>query len=228
MKNKTYPYVIVKMASKQPSIFDLMNEERTDQIDEEAEKRQRRKELLEPTGVKELFKEGKININKFTCVGGQCRLCIKACPTNALYWGTGSIGIIEDMCVYCGACVLSCMVDDCIKVERKREDGTVEKFSKPSDVVKIAERLNSKKRFERVRTNAAPMRPFQEDNKTEFQNMQQQSIRNENAGLADSLLRKNNDTVIMLGKNINSNSLERKANRKNRNRCRSLTKKCKV
>ena len=47
------------MASKQPSIFDLMNEERTDQIDEEAEKRQRRKELLEPTGVKELFKEGK-------------------------------------------------------------------------------------------------------------------------------------------------------------------------
>jgi ferredoxin len=213
------------MPSKQPSIFDLMNEERTDQVDEEAEKRQRRKELLEPTGVKELFKDGKININKFTCVGGQCRLCIKACPTNALYWGTGSVGVIEDMCVYCGACVFNCMVDDCIKVERKREDGTIEKFSKPIDVVKIAERLNSQKRFERVRTNAATMRPFQErDNITEFQNIQQQSVRNENEGLADSLLRKNKDTDTLISKNVNHNSLVRKVSRKNKNRCNSHTK----
>ena len=102
----------------------------------EEEKKKRRKELLEPTGVKEIFKEGKISINKFTCVGGQCKFCIKACPTNALYWGTGEVGIIEDLCVYCGACVLNCMVDDCIKIERKREDGTIEKFSKPSDVIK--------------------------------------------------------------------------------------------
>jgi NAD-dependent dihydropyrimidine dehydrogenase PreA subunit len=148
------------MTSKQPSIFDLMNEESESQVDEEAEKRQRRKELLEPTGVKELFKEGKINVNKFTCVGGQCRLCIKACPTNALYWSTGGVGITEDLCVYCGACVLNCMVDDCIKVERKREDGSVEKFSKPSDVIKLAERQNAQKRFERVKTNAATMRCY--------------------------------------------------------------------
>jgi NAD-dependent dihydropyrimidine dehydrogenase PreA subunit len=213
------------MASKQPSIFDLMNEERTCQVDEEAEKRQRRKELLEPTGVKELFKEGKININKFTCVGGQCRLCIKACPTNALYWGAGSVGVIEDMCVYCGACVLNCMVDDCIKVERKREDGTMEKFSKPNDVIKIAERLNCRKRFERVRTNAATMRHFQEKNDfTEFRNIQQQSIRNENEGLADSLLRKNKDTAKLISKNVNSNSLGRKASRKKRNWFNSLIK----
>ena len=146
------------MPSKQPSTFDLMDEESESQVDEETEKRQRRKELLEPTGVKELFKEGKIDINKFTCVGGQCRLCIKACPTNALYWGTGKVGVIEDLCVYCGACVLNCMVNDCIKVERKRDDGKVERFSKPSDVIKIAERQNSQKRFERVKTNAATMR----------------------------------------------------------------------
>jgi hypothetical protein len=38
----------------------------------------------------------------------------------------------------------------------------VEKFSKPNDVVKISERLNSPKRFERVRTNAATMRRFKE------------------------------------------------------------------
>ena len=153
--------VISNMPSKQPSIFDLMNEENNStQVDEEAEKRQRRKELLEPTGVKELFKEGKIDINKFTCVGGQCKLCIKACPTNALYWGTGSVGVIDDLCVYCGACVFNCMVDDCIKIERKREDGTTERFSKPNDVVKLAEKLNSQKRFERVKTNAATLRRY--------------------------------------------------------------------
>ena len=138
------------MPSKPLSIFDLMNEESENKVDEEAEKRKRRKELLEPTGVKELFKEGKIGINKFTCVGGQCKLCIKACPTNALYWGTGGVGITEDLCVYCGACVLNCMVDDCIKVERKRDDGKVERFSKSKDVIKIGEKINTQKRLARV------------------------------------------------------------------------------
>jgi ferredoxin len=146
------------MPSKPPSIFDLMNEDSESKVDEEAEKRQRRKELLEPTGVKELFKEGKISINKFTCVGGQCKLCIKACPTNALYWSNAGVGITEDLCVYCGACVLNCMVNDCIKIERKRDDGTTERFSKPSDVIKLAEKRNAGKRFERVRTNAATLR----------------------------------------------------------------------
>jgi len=147
------------MPSKPPSIFELMNEDQESQrqADEEAERRKRRKELLEPTGVKELFKEGKISINKFTCVGGQCKLCIKACPTNALYWSTGGVGIIDDLCVYCGACVLNCMVDDCIKVERKREDDTIERFSKPRDVVMVQEKHNTRKRIERVKTNAASM-----------------------------------------------------------------------
>lgn len=146
------------MSSKMPSTYELMDEESSEQVDEEAEKQQRRKELIDPTGVKDLFKEGKIKINEFTCVGGQCKLCIKSCPTNALYWGTGKVGITEDLCVYCGACVLNCMVDDCIKVERKRDDSKVERFSKPSDVIKIAERSNSQKRFERVKANAATMR----------------------------------------------------------------------
>ena len=150
------------MPSKPPSVYELMDEETNTQVEEEAERLQRRKELLEPTGIKELFKEGKIKINEFTCVGGQCKLCIKACPTNALYWSTGKVGVVEDMCIYCGACVFNCMVDDCIKVERKREDGALEKFSKPTDVVKISERLNSRKRFERVRTNAATMRRFKD------------------------------------------------------------------
>ena len=162
------------MPSKQPSIFDLMNEESESKVDKEEERRQRRKELLEPTGVKEFFKEGKININKFTCVGGQCKLCIKACPTNALYWSTSGVGITEDLCVYCGACVLSCMVDDCIKIERTRENGKTECFSKPKDVIKLAEKLNSQKRLERVRTNASTLRhSLKEDNVKKHQKLRQ-------------------------------------------------------
>jgi NAD-dependent dihydropyrimidine dehydrogenase PreA subunit len=148
------------MPSKPLSTYELMDEENSEQVNEEAEKRQRRKELIEPTGVKELFKEGKIKINEFTCVGGQCKLCIKACPTNALYWGTGKVGITEDLCVYCGACVLNCMVNDCIKVERKRDDCAIERFSKPRDVIMLQERSNCQKRFERVKTNAATMRHY--------------------------------------------------------------------
>jgi len=153
-------------------IFGLLSE---DSGVAEAEKKKRRQELLEPTGVKELFKEGTISINKFTCVGGQCKLCIKACPTNALYWSTSGVGITEDLCVYCGACVLNCMVDDCIKIERKRDDGKVERFSKPNDVIKLAERLNSQKRFERVRTNAATLRHClkKEDNVKKYRNFRQ-------------------------------------------------------
>jgi len=124
----------------------------------EDERQKRRRELIEPTGVKELFKEGKISINKFTCEGGQCKLCIKVCPTSALYWGTGEIGIIEDLCVYCGACVTICMVDNCIKVERTRKDGIVEKFSKLSDVIKLQEKKNAEKRWTRVKTNAITLR----------------------------------------------------------------------
>ena len=113
-------------------------------------KKKQREELLAPTHVKDLFQKGTININKYTCVGVQCKLCIKACPTNALYWKTGEIGIIEDLCVYCGACVLSCMVDDCIKVKRKREDGAIERFGKGRDVVVLSNCINAKKRFQRV------------------------------------------------------------------------------
>ncbi|MGO8806373.1 MAG: 4Fe-4S dicluster domain-containing protein [Candidatus Bathyarchaeia archaeon] len=128
-------------------IFSLMSEESPEQA-----KKKQRHELLEPTGVKDLFAEGRIDINNFTCVGVQCKLCIKACPTNALYWTNGKVAVIDDLCVHCGACVLNCMVDDCIKIERKREDGTKECFSKPKDVVALTDKLNSKRRLGRVKT----------------------------------------------------------------------------
>ncbi len=131
--------------SSKINMFGLMDSE------EKARKKKQRQELLSSTGVKEFFPEGKISINKRTCWGQECRLCIKACPTNALYWKAGEIGITEELCVYCTACVLSCMIDDCIKVERTREDGKTEKFSKPGETIKLLHAINTDKRAQRVR-----------------------------------------------------------------------------
>lgn len=118
----------------------------------ERERKQRREKLLVPLGVKEFFVDGSITINKRTCKGVECKLCIKACPTNALFWKTGEVAITEELCIYCGACVLSCIVDNCIKVSRKRADGEVETFSTPRGVTLLQNSINTKKRFERVKS----------------------------------------------------------------------------
>ncbi|MDR0318983.1 MAG: 4Fe-4S binding protein [Nitrososphaerota archaeon] len=128
-------------------IFGLLPEGTVD-----SEKKKNREALLAPTGVRDVFQEGAISINNYTCIGVQCKACIKVCPTNALYWGNGRIEIIEDLCVYCGACVLICQVDDCIKLERKRDNGKIEKFSKPMDVLLLQKKLNTNKRVQRVRS----------------------------------------------------------------------------
>ena len=118
----------------------------------EKEKRKRREELLAPLGVKEFFVDGKITIDKRTCKGVECKLCIKACPTNALFWkSSGEVGITEELCIYCGACVLNCIVDDCIKITRKRENGDTERFSTPRAFTILEHGINAKKRVERVR-----------------------------------------------------------------------------
>lgn len=107
-----------------------------------------RTELLKSLGIKEYFIDGDISIDKKTCLGVECRLCIKVCPTNALYWSNGQVNITKDLCIYCTACVLICMVDDCIKITRKRADGRIETFSKPKDVVRILQSHGAKKRLD--------------------------------------------------------------------------------
>jgi len=121
---------------------------------ETSEKRKKsvREQLLESLNVKEFFEKGSISINERTCQGLECELCIKACPTKALYWRDGKVGIIGDLCVYCGACVLCCIVDDCIKVSRRRFDGKVESFSRPRAVVLLFNSINSQRRHSRVET----------------------------------------------------------------------------
>jgi len=117
----------------------------------EKDKKKRREELLALLGAKEFFVEGSIAINKRTCDGVECKLCIKACPTNALFWKAGEIGLTEELCIYCGACVLSCIVDDCIKITRKRSTGEAETFSKPRDFVTQQDNINTRKRLERIK-----------------------------------------------------------------------------
>jgi len=110
-------------------------------------KREKRGQLLQSIGMKEFFEEGRISVDMRTCKGVECKFCIKVCPTSALFWKSGEIGITEDLCVYCTSCVLNCMVDNCIQVERKRPNGEKERFSNPLHVCLLVERLNARNRI---------------------------------------------------------------------------------
>ena len=136
-----------KSEKQNVNIFDLLSEE----VSEEKPK-SRRAEFLEPMGIKDLFEEGSIKIDLRTCRGIECNLCVKACPTNALYWKAGEIGIIEDLCIHCTACVANCMVDDCICVTRKRPDGKTESFCNAKDVCALLRNINLRKRRDRVKS----------------------------------------------------------------------------
>jgi len=108
--------------------------------------RARKTRLLQSLGVKEFFEGGDIRIDKNTCKGVECKLCIEACPTNALYWKAGEVGIVNELCVYCAACVWSCVVDNCIQVTRKRPNGETEKICTQKQVLALLGNINSKKR----------------------------------------------------------------------------------
>ncbi|UCH01981.1 MAG: 4Fe-4S dicluster domain-containing protein, partial [Candidatus Bathyarchaeota archaeon] len=82
--------------------------------------------------------------------GVECELCIKACPTNALFWSEAKIQIENDLCIYCGACVVSCIVDDCIHIRRKRPEGSIETFSTPRATAIVINNQSAKKRREAI------------------------------------------------------------------------------
>jgi len=125
-------------------IFQLLSEA------SEKKRKERRAQLLQPLGITEFFEEGNINIDKRTCKGVECKLCIEACPTNALYWKSGEVGVVEELCIFCTACVSNCIVDNCIQVGRRRPNGEIEKFSTPRDVLRLLDSIASKKRLGRI------------------------------------------------------------------------------
>ena len=141
--------------SEEPSvnIFNLLSEESSQKKKLRNKKtKNMRAELLDSMDVKDLFEEGSINIDMKTCRGIECNLCVKACPTNALYWKAGEIGIMEDLCIHCTACVVNCIIDDCIRITRTRPDGKTEKFSNPKEVLQLQKNISTKKRKERVKS----------------------------------------------------------------------------
>jgi len=136
-----------KESANTPSkdIFTLLSEA------SKRKKKEKRAQILESMNVKEFFEEGSIGIDKKTCKGVECKLCIKACPTNALYWKFGEIGIDEELCVFCSACVASCIVNNCIRISRKRPNGGTERFSTPMGVLILLNNINSEKRMEAIK-----------------------------------------------------------------------------
>ena len=63
-------------------IFSLLSEDSPEEA-----KKKRRKELLEPTGVKELFKEGNISVNKYTCVRRAMQVMHQSLPNQRALLG---------------------------------------------------------------------------------------------------------------------------------------------
>jgi NAD-dependent dihydropyrimidine dehydrogenase PreA subunit len=114
-------------------------------------KKKVRAEILEPLEIEEFFVDGEIIIDKGTCKGVECQLCIKACPTYALFWKAGEVGIIEELCIYCGACVLNCIVNNCIEIKRERVTGEVESFSNPREYVTLQYQINAEKRSKKIK-----------------------------------------------------------------------------
>jgi Fe-S-cluster-containing hydrogenase component 2 len=129
------------------NIYDLLLE-----ASDKKKEKNRRAELLKSMGVEDFFENGSIKIDMRTCRGIECNLCIKACPTNALYWKAGEIGIEEDLCIYCTACVLNCCVDHCIEVTRKRPDGKTESFSTPKHIMRLMRNIISNKKRKCVKS----------------------------------------------------------------------------
>ena len=78
-----------KKKSSGIDIFGMLSE------DSEEKKKSQRKELLSSIGVEDFFKEGNISIDKRTCWGIECKLCIDACPSSALFWQAGEVKIIK-------------------------------------------------------------------------------------------------------------------------------------
>jgi len=137
-----------------------MNPQKFVPEDHEKMNREERIQLLESIGVKEVFDEGEMKINRRTCRGVDCRLCIQACPTNALYWKEGEVGIVEELCVYCTSCVNVCMIDSCIHVSRTRSDGKAEKFCSPQEIQKLLRSIGYQKAEERTKSRCAHEWPF--------------------------------------------------------------------
>lgn len=145
---------------KDIDIFKLLN------AASKRKQRQERQALLRDLEVQEWFCDGTILINNSTCLGVECKLCIDVCPTHALYWAKGEVGIEKQLCVYCMACVFSCIVEDCITITRTRETGEKEVFSNIKRAYALLHEIALNKRIERIKSIFHQELPSAEGSKT--------------------------------------------------------------
>ena len=125
-------------------IFSLMVRE------EEKRRKAVREEVLSALDIPEFFSSGSVSIDIGKCYGPQCDLCVKACPTSAIFWREGHLIVQEELCIYCTACVANCMVEGCIRVRRVRPDGRVEEYSSLRDVAALQKATAGAKAMEMV------------------------------------------------------------------------------
>lgn len=112
------------MSATPPDIYSLLSGQEKPRIN--------RAEILRSMGIIQLFfEEGSLKIDMSKCLGVECKLCVKACPTNALYWDEAKVKLEEDLCINCSACVLNCIVDNCMILTRRSGDGKTSKFGTP-------------------------------------------------------------------------------------------------
>ncbi len=128
----------------------LVSEEERRRKAEEERRRALREEVLGALGIPDFFVEGSVRIDRSKCYGVECDLCVKACPTKAIFWRSGELVVQEEICIYCMACVVNCMVEGCITVRRVRPDGTVEEFSSVRDAARLLHAISGRKANEAV------------------------------------------------------------------------------
>jgi len=125
-------------------IFSMMVEE------EEKRRRALREEVLGTLGIQDIFVKGSVSVDMRKCYGRECDMCVKACPTRAIFWRDNELVIQEEICIFCTACVANCMVEGCIRVRRVRPDGTVEEYSSVREVAVLLRSISGRKALEAV------------------------------------------------------------------------------
>ncbi len=132
------------MDSSSPDIYSLL-------LKEQKKPSVNKTEILHSMGItQQYYEEGSLMIDISICLGVECKLCIKACPTNALYWDEARVKLEEDLCIYCSACVLNCVVDNCMVLTRRGSDGKVSRFGTPRRAALVNNSIASKKRKKAV------------------------------------------------------------------------------
>ena len=111
-------------------------------------------------GIVDVFLEGHLLIDMKLCKREECsRPCTEVCSTNALHWSRNEkIMILSELCMHCGACVLVCEVENCMKLTRKRSCGKIETLSSSKQVLTLHRNASTIKRRHRVKDRLEKVR----------------------------------------------------------------------